>query len=147
MKRLGAVLTSCLGLLALVATAQPASAAAFKVVVNDGNPVVSMSKADVGKLFLKKDTRWESGATVEPVDQVGDAAVRQEFSKEILNKAVGAVKSYWQRQIFSGRGTPPPELSSDGEVITYVRSHPWAIGYVSADAAVGQGVKVVKVVD
>jgi ABC-type phosphate transport system substrate-binding protein len=147
MKRLGAVLTSCLGLLALAATAQPASAAGFKVVVNDDNPVVTLSKAEVGKLFLKKDTRWESGATVEPVDLVGDSAVREEFSKEIQNKAVGAVKSYWQRQIFSGRGTPPPELSSDADVVAYVKTHPWAIGYVDAGAAVGQGVKVVKVVD
>jgi ABC-type phosphate transport system substrate-binding protein len=145
MKRLAAVLTLCLGLLVVAATAQPASAAGFKVVVNDANPVVSLSKADVGKLFLKKDTRWESGATVEPVDQVGDSAVREVFSKQIHNKAVGAVKSYWQRQIFSGRGTPPPELSSDGEVISYVKSHPWAIGYVDAGAGVGQGVKVVKV--
>jgi ABC-type phosphate transport system substrate-binding protein len=146
MKRL-AVLTSCLGFLVLVATAQPASAAGFKVVVNDGNPVATLGKADIGKLFLKKDTRWESGTTVEPVDQVGDSAVREAFSKEIHSKAVGAVKSYWQRQIFSGRGTPPPELSTDGEVIAYVKSHPWAIGYVDADAAVGQGAKVVKVVD
>jgi len=147
MKRLAAVLTSCLGLLVLAATAQPASAADFKLVVNDGNPVVTLGKAEVGRLFLKKDTRWESGSTVEPVDQVSGSSVREEFSEEIHSKAVGAVKSYWQRQIFSGRGTPPPELSSDGEVIAYVKSHPWAIGYVTADAAVGQGVKVVKVVD
>lgn len=146
MKRL-AVLISCLGLLTLAAAARPASAAGFKVVVNDSNPASSLGKADLGRLFLKKDTRWESGATVEPVDLLADSAARRQFSRDVHAKEVAAVKSYWQRQIFSGRGTPPPELSTDAEVIAFVKSRPWAVGYVDADAAVGQGVKVVKVVD
>ncbi len=139
-------LLSCLGLLVLVTAAQPAHAADFQAVVNSANPVVSLSSSQLGQLFLKKDTRWEGGAAVEPVDQT-DGPVRSAFSEKAHGKSVAAVKSYWQRQIFSGRATPPPELSSDAEVLAFVRSHAWAVGYVSAGIPVGSGVKVVRLSD
>ena len=65
----------------------------------------------------------------------------------MLHKSVSAVKSYWQQQIFSGRGVPPTERSTDSEVLAYVRSNPNAIGYVSSAAALGGSVKVVTVRD
>jgi ABC-type phosphate transport system substrate-binding protein len=119
-------------------------AADFKVVVHANNPTAGLSAAQVGRLLLKKDTRWESGEAVEPVDQSAKSTVRVVFSTEIHHKDVGAVKSYWQQQVFSGRATPPPEMSSDAEVLAFVRSHAGAVGYVSSAAAVGDGVKVVR---
>jgi ABC-type phosphate transport system substrate-binding protein len=142
-----AILMSFLGLLVLVATAQPAGAADFKIVVNASNPIETVNAAELGQFFLKKDTRWDSGASVEPVDQASGSAVRAAFSQKAHGKSANAVTSYWQRQIFSGRATPPPELSSDAEVLSFVRSHPWAIGYVSAPASVGDGLKVVRLAD
>jgi hypothetical protein len=35
-------------------------------------------------------------------------------------------------------------MSSDAEVLAFVRSHAGAVGYVSSAAAVGDGVKVVR---
>lgn len=142
-----AILMSFLGLLVLLPGARTAAAADFKIVVNASNPIETAKAAELGQLFLKKDTRWDSGATVEPVDQASGSAVRASFSKVAHGKSVNAVTSYWQRQIFSGRATPPPELSSDAEVLSFVRSHPWAIGYVSASASVGDGLKVVRLAD
>ncbi len=138
-----AILLSCLGLLVLMTAARSSSAADFQVVVHSANPVESLSSGELGQLFLKKNTRWEGGAATEPIDQA-DGAVRNAFSERVHGKSVGAIKSYWQRQIFSGRATPPPELSSDSEVLAFVRSHPWAIGYVSAGVSAGNGVKVVR---
>ena len=135
------------GIAALCAGAREATAADFKVVVHVGNPTSSASTAQLGRLFLKKDTRWESGEAVEPVDQSAKSPVRAVFSTEVHRKDVGSVKSYWQQQVFSGRGTPPPEMSSDAEVLAFVRSHAGAIGYVSSAAAVGDGVKVVKLTE
>jgi hypothetical protein len=45
---------------------------------------------------------------------------------------VGAVRSYWQQRIFSGRDVPPPELDSDEAVVAFVARSPGGIGYVSA---------------
>ena len=121
-----------------------AGEASYRLVVNSENPVSSLSRDEASKLFLKKVRTWEHGVTVLPVDLVSSLPVREEFTREIHGKSVSAVKNYWQQQIFSGRNTPPPEKSSDAEVIAYVKSSPGAIGYVSGKADVGE-VKVVRI--
>jgi ABC-type phosphate transport system substrate-binding protein len=123
------------------------AASDFKVIVHASNPSGSLTAPQLDRLFLKKDTRWESGDAVEPVDQSARSSARAAFSTQVHRKDVGAVKSYWQQQVFSGRGTPPPEMSSDAEVVAFVRSHAGAIGYVSSAAAIGDGVKVVRLTD
>jgi ABC-type phosphate transport system substrate-binding protein len=121
--------------------------AGYAVVVSASNPITSISRDQASKLFLKKAATWQDGRDVVPVDQPEGSPVRDAFTKAVLHKSVAAVKSYWQQQIFSGRGVPPTEKSSDGDVLGFVRTTPNAIGYVSASAPVGPGVKVVNVVD
>ena len=99
----------------------------------------------MSRYFLKKVTKWQNGTKVQPVDQVERSGVRQAFSSEIHAKDVAWIKSYWQKMFFSGRATAPPELSSDDEVLGFVRSQPAGIGYVAAGTDVGDGVKVVEI--
>jgi len=114
----------------------------FKVIVNAANPVSSLSKMEVQRCFLKKTTQWEDGTQIQPVDLKSDSPVREQFTKDILNKTVSAVKSYWQGQIFSGSGLPPQEVANDRAVLEYVRNNPGGIGYVSRSTSVGSGIKV-----
>ncbi len=118
----------------------------YKIIVNGSNPISSMTKDQISKLFLKKVTKWKNGQKVLPLDLTGTSPVRQDFSKEILGRNVWAIKAYWQKQIFSGRGVPPPEKSSDREVLAYVQENPGAIGYISASAvAIKYKVRVLNV--
>ncbi len=146
MKRIALFAAAAALLLAGIA-APPAHAQSYRVVVHESNPVRSLSADRVSKLFLKKVTRWNDGREVEPVDLDDDSPVREAFSESIHGKDVASIKSYWQKMIFSGRATPPPELSSDAEVLAYVRSNPGAIGYVRSGARVGDGVAVVEIED
>lgn len=143
MKRL-TLLTALVAIL-LSGIVPPAHAASYKVVVHASNPVRSLSADRLSKLFLKKITRWDDGGEAEPVDRDDDSPVRVAFSQEVHGKEVGSIESYWQKMIFSGRATPPPELSSDAEVLAFVRSHPRAVGYVSAGTPTGDGVVVIEV--
>ena len=118
----------------------------FKVIVNVSNSVTEMSKAQTSKLFLKKKTKWEDGSKVIPVDLAESSSVRVDFSKAIHGKRVSAIKSYWQKLIFSGRAVPPPMKASDPEVVNFVKANRGAIGYVSADASIAD-VKVLKIKD
>ena len=74
------------------------------------------------------------------MDRKGMGGVFRVIPAEVLTAEgldkMSAVANYWQRQIFSGRGTPPPIKESDAEVIAFVAANPGAIGYVSADAEV-----------
>ncbi len=116
----------------------------YKVIINSSNPVATISKTDLSKLFLKKTTKWENGNKVQPVDLLESSAVRVSFTKEIHDKSISAIKSYWQRQLFSGRAVPPPEKANDKEVLSFVKANSGAIGYVSTSAST-KGVKVIKI--
>jgi ABC-type phosphate transport system substrate-binding protein len=125
--------------------AADAFAAAPKLIVNASNSIPSITKAKAADLFLKRVTRWDNGRAVTPVDLSEKSAVRGAFCKELLGKEVAWVKSYWQKMIFSGRATPPAELSSDNQVLELIRTNADAIGYVSDGATIPAGVKTLAV--
>lgn len=139
---LGSLLIACVPLIRSQAHAQ--EEAQFVLIVNSSNPVASLSKAEVTRLFLKKTSRWDSGEKALPVDLPEDSPVRELFSREVLEKDVATVKNYWQQQIFSGRSSPPVVKSTDREVIDYVQGNAGAIGYVSASAPL-EGVRELQV--
>jgi ABC-type phosphate transport system substrate-binding protein len=117
----------------------------YVLVVNARNPVATLSAPEVSNMFLRKASRWDGGGEIQPVDLSEGSAVRERFSQAVHGKAVAAVRAYWQRQIFSGRGVPPVEKSTDGEVLAYVQANVNAIGYVAAGTPLGAGVKSVAV--
>ncbi|HEX9052495.1 MAG TPA: substrate-binding domain-containing protein [Anaeromyxobacter sp.] len=132
-----------------VAAAPPALAEGpgFQVVVNASNPAASVSRRQLSDMFLKKLTHWPDGTTVEPVEPPERSLTRAYFLSDVMGgKSALALKTFWQKRVFSGRDTPPVEKGSDEEVVAFVKANPGAIGYVSAAAAVG-GVKVLEVKD
>jgi ABC-type phosphate transport system substrate-binding protein len=120
--------------------------APFVVIVNAGNPVTAVARDELSKIFLKKQSNWDNGNPVVPLDLTEEAAVRDAFTKAVHRRSVEAIKSYWQQQIFSGRDVPPTEESSETDVVAAVRANPNAIGYVSAGAAASaSGVRTISV--
>lgn len=116
----------------------------FQLIVHPSNPTASVDRRFVAEVFLKKRTRWSDDRAIRPVDLSPQSSTRRRFSRDALKRSVEAVRSYWRRIVFSGRGVPPPELDADQDVVSYVRKHPGAIGYVSVGADVS-GVKVVSI--
>jgi ABC-type phosphate transport system substrate-binding protein len=106
----------------------------YRIIVHPQNPMEKVDRRFLAQAFLKKVTDWPHGETIHPVDLPPDSMTRRLFVEDVLRRSVGAVKSYWQQRIFSGRGLPPPELDSEEAVISYVLSHPGAVGYVSERA-------------
>ena len=123
-----------LALLLLVSAVPGRAAEGFQVIVNPGNPVSSLSRDLVSRIFLKKVVKWDSGLAAAPVDQDGSSPVRAAFSKAVHGKPASAVASYWQQQIFAGRDIPPAEKAGDAAVIAFVKNSPGAIGYISGVA-------------
>ena len=104
----------------------------FKIVVHRTNPIDSLSRSQISSFLLKKKNRWPSGDEVDPVDLDGRSSVRASMSQVIHQRSVASIKNYWQRQIFAGYNTPPPELEDDTKILEFVNDNPGAIGYVSA---------------
>jgi ABC-type phosphate transport system substrate-binding protein len=129
----------------LVGSAAPAQSLPFRVVVHSDNPVGTLTRERVSQLFLKKVTQWQDRSRVVPVEMREALSLRAEFSRRIHQRDVATIKIYWQQMIFAGRSVPPPERASDAEVLEFVQRNPSAIGYVSADATLPSGVKVVEI--
>lgn len=138
------ILTFAFCLAALVGAA-PAGAQQYRVIVNAANPTSSLSKDDLARVYLKKMSSWKHGQSVTVVDLGPKSPVRADFSLSVLGRDVPTMKNYWQQSLFSGRGVPPIEQPSDEQVLSFVASNQGAIGYVSANAQLPSGVKVVEI--
>jgi ABC-type phosphate transport system substrate-binding protein len=134
------IVTLLLTLSALAATVsaeQPPAPPPYRVIVHPQNPITSVDRAFLRDALLKKTTRWPNDKAIYPVDLVARASARSRFSEDVLRRSVAAVIAYWQQQIFSGRGVPPPEFETDEKVVAYVLKHEGAVGYVSGTANLG----------
>jgi ABC-type phosphate transport system substrate-binding protein len=129
---------------AAVATRAARGAEGFRIIVNPDNPIDSIDRRFLTDVYFKKTTRWSNDEAIRPVDLSAGSSIRRTFSDDVLKRSVSAVKSYWQQMVFSGRGVPPPELDSDGEVVKFVLKNRGAVGYVSGSADVA-GAKIVPV--
>ena len=142
MKKLYILLFSLVALILPTTDQTSALADDYVVIVNLENPQTTVSKSNVSKLLLKRTSRWDDDTPALPIDLDSRSPVRESFSRDVHGRSVASIKSYWQRQIFSGKSVPPPEASNDADVVQFVASNRGAIGYVSGNANVA-GVKVV----
>ena len=116
----------------------------FKVIVNPENKIDEVDRDFLRDVYLKKATEWGDGATVRPVDLSARHPVRDRFRDDVLRKtATAQLHSYWNQQIFSGKGVPPPEAESTADEINYVLANPGGVGYLPHDADPGRA-KVVR---
>ncbi|PTT87529.1 hypothetical protein DBR42_11460 [Pelomonas sp. HMWF004] len=123
-----------------------ASQAQVAVVVNPKSPLASMTADQVAGVFLGKTATLPSGAAAAPADQAEGSALREHFYTKVAGKQSAQVKAAWSRLVFSGKGTPPKELSSSAEVKKFVAANPDAIGYIEKSAVDGS-IKAVLTVD
>jgi ABC-type phosphate transport system substrate-binding protein len=116
----------------------------FRVIVNPSSVISSIGREELSKIFLRKQLAWRYGEATLPVDQRESSPVREAFTIVVHRRSVQAVSFYWQQQVFSGRGAPPPERPSDTSVVEYVAENPGAVGYVTTATKLN-GVKVIQV--
>ena len=142
MKSATVIVLAALGSLLVGGTA---GAQDFKVVVNDTNTLTSVSAKQLSRIFLKRTAKWPTGVPAVPIDQAASTDVRGEFSSAVHGRNLSAIKAYWQRMIFSVHAVPPIAMASDNEILAAVRADPGAVGYVTVDTSIVDGVKVIEV--
>jgi ABC-type phosphate transport system substrate-binding protein len=133
---------------ALVLLASPvlrAQEVPYRLVVHASNPIAHLSRDQVSRIFLRKVTLWDSRQPVLPIDQTAESPVRRTFTKQIHQRTIASVQTWWQQQTFAGVAVAPPERGSDVEVLEYVRKYPNAIGYIRAGVPVGASVKAIDI--
>ena len=111
----------------------PARAQVAVVMAPSASP---LSKEQVANLYLGRS------AELRPLDLPEGSATRDSFYKKAAERDAAQVKAAWSRIVFSGRGTPPREVSDAAAVKKAVAADPKSVGYIEK-AAVDGSVKVV----
>ena len=125
----------------------PLSAGEIQVVVHEDNPVSSMSKRDLSRLFLKRTTRWSNGSKVEPLNLAEGNPEREIFLSTAHGMDESSHTKYWVKLIFAGRAQPPPDISTPEQLLHLVRNSLKAVGYVAQGTSLPKGVKTVEIME
>lgn len=100
-----------------------------------------LDEATISKIFLGREKSFADGQSVVPLALADAAPASTAFNDAVLKKSASQLKAYWSKLVFTGKGTPPKEISSDEEMLKLVATNPSVIGYVDA-SKVDASVKV-----
>ncbi len=128
-------------ILSLVIVPTFSALAEVSVIVNPANSN-SLDKGQLKRIWLGKMKSYPDGGSVMILDQANGAATRDEFLSKVIGKSGSQYKAYWSKLLFTGKGKPPKELSSDADIIAEISKSPGAIGYINSSAVTGD-VKVI----
>jgi len=102
----------------------------FVVIVNNANPVTSLTTAELRRIFMKQTRMWPHGEPMVPVDWDSTHYLRAIFSKDVLTRSVREMQDYWVQQSMTQGVTPPSTQRSARAVMRFVAGVPGAISYV-----------------
>jgi ABC-type phosphate transport system substrate-binding protein len=121
---------SFLLVLLLTSLSVPASHRSELVVVAHPDARVSqLTRSELINIFMGRYRKLPSGLAAMPVDL---GPLREKFYRELVNKDMAEINSYWARLMFSGQASPPVHIETESELLEYVRRNPGAIGFVDS---------------
>lgn len=128
-----------LAVLALAVARAPAAgnSARLKIIVNPEAKLEAVDREVLREVFLKKTARWPGGDAARPIDLARKFDERDRFTMQVIRKTPAQLHAYWNQQIFSGKGVPPPEADSVTDAIAFVVATPGAVAYIPVDADPG----------
>jgi len=130
--------TVSLCILALTSLVQAVQAQPPLRVVGNVDSEVQLSKQEVRNLFLGGNV----GENFLAVELPPSHRTRVLFNTKVVGLTEARIQSYWAQMRFSGRKKPPKQLDSEASVMEYLVNNKGAIAYVSADAPLPEGIKV-----
>ncbi len=115
---------------------------AIAVVVHPDNPLTTISREELRRLYLGTSTILPKGESVLLLES---ATVRERFYAAALGMSLARFKRHWIGVVFSGgSGTPPKEVGGLDDLRHFVATHRGAIAFLGA-AEAGGTVKVLAV--
>lgn len=116
------------------------ASAEVAVIVHPAN-AASVSDSDIKNFYLGRQKTFANGETAVLLSLSEGHPSRSEFNTKALGKSDAQLKAFWSKVLFTGKGTPPKDVS-DAEMVKLVGNNPNMIGFVDA-ASVDSSVKVV----
>ena len=115
------------------------------IAVNNSITETQMSRSFARQLFGMKARQWSDGSTVKVFVLPDQASQHVSFAKEILEIFPYRLRSAWDRQVYSGTGQAPSEVSTIEGMQAKLASTPGAVGYLPKDKIDGVKIHMVEV--
>lgn len=118
------------------------SASSFADVVIVGNPALpdGLTKKEAKKIFLGKKNKYSS-ARLYVIELSADNPIKATFHKKVTKKSLAQLESYWSKQLFTGKLTPPIVVADANTVKANIAQNSNAISYMD-EADVDASVKI-----
>ncbi|HEY1556020.1 MAG TPA: hypothetical protein VGF94_14380 [Kofleriaceae bacterium] len=110
---------------------------AYEIIVNPAVDVSEIDRDTLRDIYLKKVNELD-GHDTHPIGLASKFPAAERFIHDVLRKTPSQLKSYWNQQIFSGKGVPPPDADSPSAAIDYVLDHEGGVGYLPAGTPPGK---------
>jgi ABC-type phosphate transport system substrate-binding protein len=128
-----------ISVLLLSATLSTSVFANVAIVVNK-TMAEAITKDDISRMYTGRSS------ALQPVNLPDSNTVRNIFDEKAMGRSSSQLKAYWSKLVFTGKGTPPPELANEQAVLEHVSANEYAVGYVSKDS-VNDSVKVLMIIE
>lgn len=116
--------------------------AGIAVIVSSTSPASNLDQGQVSDIFLGKSPTFPDGSEAVAVDYKEGVALRETFHAGSTGKTQAQLKAYWSKMLFSGKGTPPKEVTDADSMKKLIAGNPSMIGYIDS-SAVDSSVKVI----
>ncbi len=90
-----------------------------------------VSRNTLRAIFVMRYPRWSDGTPVKVYVFADSEPQHEIFSKEVLKFFPRQLRQAWDRQVYSGLGQYPEQVSSVKEMLAKVRATPGSVGYIS----------------
>lgn len=100
------------------------------VVVNSSSDLKELTRRQVIDIYMGRAAIVANGKTLVPYDQPAGLPIRAAFYHQLTGKSVAAVNAYWARLLFTGRASPPRQVSDSLSMLKSIEENTNAIGYI-----------------
>ncbi|MEK7792571.1 MAG: hypothetical protein AAB306_05420 [Pseudomonadota bacterium] len=102
------------------------------VVVNPNSKLTELTQQQIIDIYMGRTQTLADGSKLVPYDQPMDSAIRVAFYQSLTGKSLASINAYWARLLFTGRASPPRQLSDNMRLVDILEKDLNAIGYMDS---------------
>lgn len=99
-------------------------------IITHPSSTATFSANDVKNIYLGKRKVLSDGSAVVPLSLESGADASSQFCSLVLGRSEAQYQALWSKLVFTGKGTPPKEVST-AEMIELVSRNPDMLGFVA----------------
>ena len=100
------------------------------VVVTHPDNQNEITQKDLYRLYFGKLATLPNGQRLVPIVNNGDEDQLKLFASQVLQRSSQQLRSYWARQLFTGKGKPPVRVEDSTALKELIANNPEFVGYL-----------------